>query len=153
MSDLFKNTDLQIENMRLQTKLRQLERQADEDRQMKQALLTQLKNYYAKLADALSANKKLHHQVNHLRNKYNRLWLEKHDQQLSELEKKIEDCSVADDDIQVDALDFCHLNDGEHKTQRLLNSSAKTSLSKQAGNGLVDSDGSSPAKQLKNHRE
>lgn len=115
MSDLFKDANLQMENMRLQTKLRQLERQAAEDRQMKQALLDQLKNYYAKLTDALLANKKLHHQVNHLRNKYNRLWLEKHDQQLSELEKKVEDCSVADDDLQVDTPDFCHLNDEEHK--------------------------------------
>lgn len=129
MSDLFKDTDLQVENMRLQTKLRQLERQAAEDRQMKQALLDQLKNYYAKLTDALLANKKLHHQVNHLRNKYNRLWLEKHDQQLSELEKKIEDCSVADDDLQVNTSDFCHFNGKGHKTQSLLNSAFEASLS------------------------
>lgn len=153
MNDLFKDTNFQMENMRLQTKLRQLERQAAEDRQMKQALLDQLKNYYAKLTDALLANKKLHHQVNHLRNKYNRLWLEKHDQQLSELEKKVEDCSVVDDDLQVDVPDFCHLNDEEHKTQRLLDSSAKTSLGKLAGNNLVNFDGSLSAKQLKNHQE
>ena len=119
MNDLFKDTNLQMENMRLQTKLRQLERQAAEDRQMKQALLDQLKNYYAKLTDALLANKKLHHQVNHLRNKYNRLWLEKHDQQLSELEKKVEDCSVADDDLQVD-LDVrhtCYFSNGKDRTK------------------------------------
>lgn len=112
--------------------------------------LAQLKNYYAKLTDALLANKKLHHQVNHLRNKYNRLWLEKHDQQLSELEKKIKD-DVVVEKIQFGVPDFCHLNGGEHKPQRLLSSSAKTSLSKQAGNDLADFNGSLSAKQLKDH--
>ena len=150
MSDLFKDTDLQAENMRLQVKLRSLERQVAENQQIKQDLLAQLKNYYAKLTDALLANKKLHHQVNHLRNKYNRLWLEKHDQQLSELEKKIKD-DVVVEKIQFGVPDFCHLNGGEHKPQRLLSSSAKTSLSKQAGNDLSDFDGSLSAKQLKDH--
>lgn len=129
MSDLFRNTDLQVENMRLQVKLRLLERQVAENQQIKQDLLAQLKNYYAKLTDALLANKKLHHQVNHLRNKYNRLWLEKHDQQLSELEKEIEDFSAADDDLQVNTADFCHFNGKDHKTQRLLNSASEASLS------------------------
>ena len=152
MSDLFKDTNLQTENMRLQVKLRSLERQVAENQQIKQDLLVQLKSYYAKLTDALSANKKLHHQVNHLRNKYNRLWLEKHDQQLSELEKKIKDDAVGER-IQFGVPDFCHLNDGEHKPQCLLNSSAKTLLSKQVGNDLADFDGNLSAKQLKDHLE